>query len=110
VLRALARESDQAHAVLTGLAQCCAGLPGTAEAAAFIGAAVSAADAEAHARAAVEQLALLAAAAALAESGPPRVAEAFARTRLAARRGATYGTAQLDPDLTSPILMRALPA
>ena len=42
VLRALAREADQARAVLTSLAQGCAGLPGTAEAAAFIVAAVSA--------------------------------------------------------------------
>ncbi|MFL6930947.1 MAG: isovaleryl-CoA dehydrogenase [Xanthobacteraceae bacterium] len=110
VLRALARESDQARAVLTSLAQSCAGLPGTAEAAAFIVAALSAADAEAHARAAVEQLAMLAGAAALAESGPPHIAEAFARTRVATRRGATYGTAALDGELASHILMRALPA
>jgi len=110
VLRALAREADQARAVLAGLAQSCAGLAGTAEAAAFVATALSAADAEAHARAAVEQLAMLAAAAALAESGPPQIAAAFARTRLTSRRGATYGTAQLDGDVVAPLLMRALPA
>jgi putative acyl-CoA dehydrogenase len=110
VLRALAREADQARAVLTSLGQSCAGLPGTAEAAAFIVAALSAADAEARARAAVEHLALLAAAAALAESAPPHIAEAFARTRLQMRRGATYGTAPLDGELASQVLMRALPA
>jgi len=53
---------------------------------------------------------MLAAAAALAESGPPHIAEAFARTRVATRRGATYGTAALDGELASHILMRALPA
>jgi putative acyl-CoA dehydrogenase len=109
VLRALAREADAARAVLTNLARSAAGLPGAAEAAEFIVKALSAADAEAHARAAVEHLAVLAAAAALAESGPQSIADVFAATRLR-RRGATYGTAQIDDGLATRILMRALPA
>jgi len=110
VLRALAREAEAARAVLETLQRDCAGLPGTAEAVSFIAASLSAPDAEGHARAAVEQLALLAAAAALAASGAPGVAEIFARARLAARRGATFGTAALDPEAATHLLARALPA
>ena len=69
-------------------------LPGAREAAGFIAKTLGAADGEAQARAAVERLAMLAAAAALAESAPD-LAEAFARTRLAAPRGGTFGTADL---------------
>jgi putative acyl-CoA dehydrogenase len=107
VLRALAREADDARAVLAALAR--VDLPGTRDAAAFVAATLSAPDAEAHARAAVEQLALVAAAAALAESAPTPIAEMFAATRLARRRGTTYGTAPLDSDAMSLLLGRALP-
>jgi putative acyl-CoA dehydrogenase len=68
------------------------------------------AEAEPQARAAVERLALLAAAAALADSAPLNVTESFARARLAGRRGSTYGTAELDAQETASILDRALPA
>jgi hypothetical protein len=67
------------------------------------------ADGEARARAAVERLAMLAAAAALAE-GVPSAAEAFARTRLATARGGTFGTADLAAPDVATLLDRALPA
>ena len=87
VLRALSREGEAARAVLGDLVRACADLPGAKEAAGFIAKTLAAADGEARARAAVERLALLAAAAALTKSAPD-VAEAFARARgsRAARR------------------------
>ena len=67
------------------------------------------ADAEAQARFVVERLARLAACAALNAGGAGRVAALFAGTRLAARRGATYGTAELDSGEIGLPLSRALP-
>src|SRR5205085_9647639 len=110
VLRALSREAQAARAVLGDLVATCGGLPGAREAAAFIGKTLMSADGEARARAAVEKLALLAAAAALNESAPPAVAEAFTRTRLATARGGTFGTADLNAAEVSILLDRALPA
>jgi len=109
VLRALSREGETARAVLGDLVATAADLPGAREAAAFIGKSFMAADGEGHARAAVEKLAMLAAAAALAESAPS-VAPAFANTRLASPRGGTYGTADLAPEEITTLLDRALPA
>jgi putative acyl-CoA dehydrogenase len=71
--------------------------------------ALGAREAEAHARRAVERLALLAAAAALTESAPA-VAEIFARARLSEPRGATYGTAALESGDVDALLERALPS
>ena len=82
VLRALAREGEAARAVLAQLARETADLPGAAQAVAFIAATLTGAEAESKARAAIERLALLAAAAALEAGAPHEVAEAFARTRL----------------------------
>ena len=65
VLRALSREGEAARAVLADLVQACGDLPGAKEAAGFIAKTLAAADGEAQARAAVERLAMLAAAAAL---------------------------------------------
>ena len=109
VLRALSRDGEAAHAVLGDLTQACADLPGAKEAAAFITKTLSAADGEAKARAAVERLAMLAAAAALAESAPGTAA-AFARTRLAAAGGGTFGTADLSAAEVTNLSERALPA
>jgi putative acyl-CoA dehydrogenase len=106
VLRALSREGEAARTVLNELVGACAGLPGAKEAAAFIGATLMAADGEAHARAAVEKLAMLAATAALAESAP--VAEAFAHTRLGSPRGRSYGTADLAAGEVTTLSDRAL--
>jgi putative acyl-CoA dehydrogenase len=108
VLRALSREGEAARAVLGDLVAACGNLPGAKEAAGFIAKTLSAADGEAHARAAVERLAMLAAAAALAESAS-EVAAAFARTRLATRRGGTFGTSDLADNEVVKLLDRALP-
>jgi putative acyl-CoA dehydrogenase len=109
VLRALSREAEAATAILQSLAKETAGLPGAAEAAASIGKAFRRGDAENVARLAVEQLALLAATAAL-NAISPRQAELFATTRLAEKRGGMYGAVDLAPDDISRLLDRALPA
>src|SRR5689334_397657 len=109
VLRALSREAAEARGVLDELAQQCSEFLGAKEAAAFIAKTLSGADGEAKARAAVERLALLAAAAALTESAPG-IAEAFARTRLLAPRGGTFGTADLSVPEVTMLSERALPA
>ena len=109
VLRALSREAEAATAILQSLAKETAGLPGAAEAAASIGKAFRRGDAENVARLAVEQLALLAATAAL-NAISPRQAELFATTRLAENHGGMYGAVDLVPDDTSRLLDRALPA
>ena len=109
VLRALSREGEAARAVLGDLVTTCADLPGAKAAAAFIAKTFMSADGEAKARAAVEKLAMLAATAALAESAPV-VAAAFARTRLEAPRGGTFGTADLGAAEIGLMLDRVLPA
>jgi putative acyl-CoA dehydrogenase len=109
VMRALAREGAAARAVLDDLVRRCADLPGAQDAAAFIAATLAATDSEAKARAAVERLALLAAAAAVAEGAPGSVAEAFARSRLASRRGATFGTADMSAAEVTMLSERVLP-
>jgi putative acyl-CoA dehydrogenase len=109
VLRALSREGEAARAVLAELVRQCSDLPGAKEAASFIAKTLSGAEGEAQARAAVERLALLAAAAALTESAPS-VAEPFARARLLARRGGTLGTADLSVPEVTMLAERALPA
>jgi putative acyl-CoA dehydrogenase len=110
VLRAVSHEGEAARAVLGALAGEAADLPGAREPADFIAGALSAADAETRARSAVGCLALLAAAAALRETSTPQVAELFARTRLAVRHGAMYGTADIAPDDARLLLERALPS
>jgi putative acyl-CoA dehydrogenase len=109
VLRALAHEGEAAHAVLGALAEEAADLPGARAAADGVASAFAAEDAEARARAAVDRLALLAAAAALRRGSAPEVADLFARTRLAERHGAMYGTSGLAPGDTDGVLARALP-
>ncbi|MBA7474102.1 MAG: DNA alkylation response protein [Bradyrhizobium icense] len=108
VLRALSREPDAAAAVLQQLAGESRGLPGAAEAAAFIGRAFRRPDGERVARDAVEKLALLAATAAL-NAVAPRNAELFADTRLAGNRGGMYGATELPNDDIRRLLERALP-
>jgi putative acyl-CoA dehydrogenase len=110
VLRALSREGEAARAVLNDLVRACGDLPGAKDAAAFIAATLVAADGEARARAAVERLAMLAAAAALAAGAPGDVAEAFARTRLAMACGGTFGTANLTEVEVMMLSERTLPA
>ena len=64
---------------------------------------------EALARMTVERLALLAAAAALRGSAPSRIADQFARARLAGAHGALYGAQAIDPATAELLLQRALP-
>jgi putative acyl-CoA dehydrogenase len=108
VLRALSREAEAALAVMRALSEQTQGLPGAADAAAFIGKTFRRADSERLARLAVERLALLAAAAALNKVSP-RHAELFARTRLATTHASMYGAVDLEPGDIRALLDRALP-
>jgi putative acyl-CoA dehydrogenase len=108
VLRALSREGDASTAVLQDLMLETRGLPGAADAAAFIIRTLLRPDSERVARQAVESLALLAACAALNIVHPPH-AELFARTRLDSARNAIYGTAEMTEAQGRGLLERALP-
>ncbi|MGY3445068.1 MULTISPECIES: acyl-CoA dehydrogenase family protein [unclassified Bradyrhizobium] len=108
VLRALGREADAALAVLRALADQAKGLPGAAEAVASIGQSFRRPDSEGVARLAVEQLALLAATAALNQVSP-KSAELFAATRLAERHAGMYGAVDLSEADQRALLARALP-
>ncbi|MCA6099297.1 acyl-CoA dehydrogenase family protein [Bradyrhizobium australafricanum] len=108
VLRALGREADAALAVLRALAEETKGLPGAAEAVASIGQSFRRPDSERVARLAVEQLALLAATAALNQVSPEN-AELFAATRLAERHAGMYGAVDLSDADQRALLARALP-
>jgi putative acyl-CoA dehydrogenase len=66
-------------------------------------------ESEATARIIVGRLAILASAAALQESAPAAVAEAFLRTRLSNPHGALYGASGIDAKMANLILQRALP-
>jgi putative acyl-CoA dehydrogenase len=98
---------DTLRAVLDALAVDAEGLPGVRETRAQIGEAL--ATGEPQARLAVERLALLAAASSLRASAPATVAELFARTRLAAPRGAMLGTSDISAAERAELLARALP-
>jgi putative acyl-CoA dehydrogenase len=108
VLRAMSREADAALSVLQRLASETEGLPGAADAVAFIGKTFRRPDGERLARLAVEKLALLAAAAAL-NGISPRHAELFALTRLATPRASMYGAVDLESSDIHALLARALP-
>jgi putative acyl-CoA dehydrogenase len=109
VLRAMRSESGGAQATLSGLSRAAAGLAGAGEAVQVIQRTLAGDNAEAQARTAVERLALLAASAALHRSAPD-IAAIFARTRLAGRRGAHFGTSDLSGEEAALLLARALPA
>jgi putative acyl-CoA dehydrogenase len=110
VLRALGREGETSRAVLATLEQATADLPGARNALAWVSEIVARGDAEAHARAAVERIAAVAAAAALRDSAPAEMAEIFARVRLREGRSITYGTATLANDEVTRLIDRVLPA
>jgi hypothetical protein len=65
---------------------------------------------EADARGMVERLALLAAAPALRGTAPAAVAEAFARERLTAGLGVTYGARPPASEEREQLIARALPS
>jgi putative acyl-CoA dehydrogenase len=107
VLRAVAHDREAAGSAIADLAEEARDLPGAAAAVEFLARAFGTDGAEGHARAAVERLAALAAAAALRASTPTWIAEHYAQARLTGTRGATYGAVSV-PD-TTVILTRALP-
>ena len=109
VLRALGHERELAQALLDRLAAETAGLPGCDDAVAHLRRAMADPQAEAQARALVERLALLAAAAALRVGAPALVCETFARVRLEAGYGATYGSHPFDDAERQQLAERALP-
>jgi len=64
---------------------------------------------EANARAAVGRLALIASAAALKESAPAAIGDAYIRSRLDRHHGQLYGAAEIDGATMQLLLQRALP-
>jgi putative acyl-CoA dehydrogenase len=106
-LRAFSIDREAARSVLQSLISDADDLPGIRKAGEFIESILSSKDAEASARAAVERLAVLAAAAALRQGGPEIVAESFARGRLDERCHMMFGAASMSSADT--ILERALP-
>ncbi|MBB4015659.1 putative acyl-CoA dehydrogenase [Chelatococcus caeni] len=107
VLRAAERDAEAMASVLVTLGEEVAGLSGAREALADVEAMLAGSERERNARRIAETLALVAAAAALARSAPPPIAEAFVRTRLAApRRG--FGANDLA-SAGADLLRRALP-
>jgi putative acyl-CoA dehydrogenase len=108
VLRALAHEAEAAAAVLEDFVADTRGLPGAAEAVAFLARTFRRPDGERVARQAVETLAQLAAAAALNRTAPDQAA-LFAATRLGGTHGRMYGTAELSFDDSRRLLERSLP-
>jgi putative acyl-CoA dehydrogenase len=109
VLRALEHDKEAGRAVLAALAEE-AGSAGARETAAFIEKTLGSADLERRARAAVERLALLAAAAALRNSAPTAIADMFADRRLGAAPGVTFGTRALSAGEAAVLLQRVLPS
>jgi putative acyl-CoA dehydrogenase len=109
VLRAFRRDADAARATLAELAREAKDLPGVEQAADLIATILTKGAGEPQARVAVERLAQLAAAAALQNSAPAQVTNVFARTRLAGRRGVSYGTSDITAGETSSLLARVLP-
>jgi putative acyl-CoA dehydrogenase len=107
VLRALAHEGDAARALLAELVREAGDVPGSGDAVKLVQRALAASEG-AHARAGVERLALLAAAAALRASAP-EVAHAFARHRLSGTFARVYGAAELSATEVHLLLERALP-
>jgi len=110
VLRALSREGEASRAVLATLGEATVDLQGAKEALGSVAQMLTRGDAEARARAAVERIATVAAAAALRENAPAAIADVFARVRLGEGRNSTYGTATLSAPEVTRLIDRVLPA
>jgi putative acyl-CoA dehydrogenase len=108
VLRMLGRDREALFAVLADIAKTTGDLPGGKVAAGFVEQSFNNRGGEFAARAAVERLALLAAAEAMRSASSP-LTEAFARTRLANGTRATYGARGLTREETDQLIKRALP-
>jgi putative acyl-CoA dehydrogenase len=109
VLRVFSQEPEAAHGVLAGLAADVAWSPDARAAIAGVEASLAATDREEQARAIVEQIALVAAAAAIKNSAPSQIADVFAQTRLAQRHSGLLGTSAIDSNDAASVLRRALP-
>jgi putative acyl-CoA dehydrogenase len=107
ILRGAGREPENVARVLVKLAKQTADLPGAREAVERIEKDFADPEREALARRAGETLSLLAAAAALAASAPPAVAEAFAARRLSGLAGRNYGE-PFQRDLADQLMNRAM--
>ncbi|MFI4997280.1 MAG: acyl-CoA dehydrogenase family protein, partial [Hyphomicrobiales bacterium] len=108
LLRAASRERESAHAVIAELGRQTRDLPGAERAVDWLLAGLAASDAEQRLRALTQRLATLATAAALSQSAPPAIAEAFARTRLLEEH-AMIGSADLG-GAANPLIERAFSA
>jgi putative acyl-CoA dehydrogenase len=106
VLRAMGKGSD-ARAVVESLADDLKNLPDAGNIISSIMTALSVTGAESTARLLTEQIARLAATAALAETAP-QIAEDFTRMRLSTSCNKTYGACSIA-DISSRLLDRALP-
>lgn len=107
LLRGAAREPEALERLIEELAKETEGLPGVRTAIERVRKNFKSADGEAHARLAAESLAQLAAAAALALSAPPAIAEAYAAHRLAGIAGRNYGN-PLPDALAGELMNRTL--
>jgi len=105
VLRAFGRDTQVANDLLARLADS-ADLRDPVRG---IVAALTSPAAEANARGAVERLAHVAAAAALAQSAPANVAELFVATHLHRRHGSMFGSSELADADAIDLLQRAVP-
>jgi putative acyl-CoA dehydrogenase len=108
VLRMLSQDRDAAFSVVAEIKKSAGDLPGGKEAASFVEESFANPGSEFVARAAVERLALLAAAEAMLAASLP-FAEAFAATRLAGEAGATYGARGLAREEVDRLIKRAMP-
>jgi putative acyl-CoA dehydrogenase len=106
VLRAMARDTEAVRGVLNQLA----GDVNLCESVNDAVASLTSPTAESRARAGVEQLARVAAAAALAQSAPADTAALFVHTRLRNHRGTMFGSANIDSEAATKLVERALPA
>jgi putative acyl-CoA dehydrogenase len=109
LLRGAEREREGMERVVGRLAEATRDLPGATEAVERLKHGLAGPEREQLARRSGEVLALLAAAAALAECAPAAVGEAFARTRLSGLSGRTYGDV-LPRALQDLVIERSLAA
>jgi putative acyl-CoA dehydrogenase len=105
MLRALSRDSEAAQQVIASLVEQADDLPGIRDMVSRIFATLRGPEAESHGRYVIEQLALLAACAALRRQAPPEIAESFAQSQLG-ERGLMYGATRVS--VAETVLGRAL--
>src|SRR5260370_2820803 len=107
-LGGVGQEPEAARGVLAALAEETADLSGARAAHIVVERAFSAENPEADARAGVDRLAHLAAAAALGQSAGHEIANLFARSRLENPHAPIYGTSEIPPEEARPLTDRPL--